>query len=148
MAVVTRTLSVPPETVFEVLSDGWLYGLWVVGTSHIRDVDNDWPAVGAKLYHAFGAWPAVIRDESEVLESDPPRRLVLAARAWPAGQARIEVTLEPEGSSGCRVSLDEFPVTGIGKVLHNPLFDSMIHRRNVETLSRLAALADRRQPRL
>ncbi len=144
MAVVTRDLPVPPEQAFAVLRDGWLYGLWVVGASHIRAVDDEWPSVGSSIHHAFGAWPLMIRDRTEVLECSPPHRLVLQARAWPAGQARIELTLEEVRAGGCRVSIDEYPVTGIGAALHNPAFEALIARRNVESLARFAALAERR----
>jgi uncharacterized protein YndB with AHSA1/START domain len=147
MAVVSRDFSVPPEVAFKVFEDGWLYALWVVGTSHIRDVDDDWPAVGSHIHHAFGAWPLVVRDQTEVIESDPPRRLVLQARAWPAGQARIELTLEPR-DGGCRLILDEYPVSGLGKALHNPLADKVLYRRNVETLNRLAPLVEHRAPQV
>ena len=144
MAVVHRDLSVPPAKVFDVLADGWLYGLWVVGASHIRAVDAGWPGVGSRIHHAFGAWPMLVRDSTEVLESDPPRRLVLQARAWPAGQARIDLTMDPVGEQGCRLGIDEYPVSGVGAVLHNPLADKLLYRRNVESLARLAALAEGR----
>lgn len=144
MAEVSRELKTTPEVAFEVLSDGWLYGLWVVGASHIRDVDDNWPQVGSKIYHAFGAWPLLVRDQSEVLENVPSRRLVLLARAWPAGQARIELTLEPLPGGGCRVTINEYPVSGIGAFVHNPLADKLLYRRNVESLARFAALAERR----
>ncbi|MDQ1633884.1 MAG: hypothetical protein QOJ32_693 [Frankiaceae bacterium] len=144
MAVVTRDLPVPPEQAFAVLADGWLYGLWVVGASHIRDVEDEWPAVGTSIHHAFGAWPVMVRDRTEVLESDPPNRLVLQARAWPAGQARIEIDIEPVRGDACRIHLTEYPVTGIGAATHNPVFDALIARRNVESLARFAALAERR----
>jgi len=136
-------MSVPPERVFAVLVDGWLYGLWVVGASHIRDVDAEWPQAGARIHHAFGSWPLLVRDQTTVLESEPPRRLVLQARAWPAGQARIEVTATPR-AGGSLVQLNEYPVSGLGARLHNPLADKLLYRRNVESLARLAALAEGR----
>ncbi|WP_324188972.1 SRPBCC family protein [Nocardia farcinica] len=42
------------ERAFAVLSDGWLYAGWVVGASHIRDVDPDWPGVGSRIHHSVG----------------------------------------------------------------------------------------------
>lgn len=39
MATVSRTVHASPEKVFAVLGDGWLYGLWVVAASRIRDVE-------------------------------------------------------------------------------------------------------------
>jgi uncharacterized protein YndB with AHSA1/START domain len=144
VAVVTRDMSVPPEKVFAVFDDGWLYGLWVVGASHIRDVEENWPEVGSKIYHAFGGWPVLVRDQTTVLEYDRPRRLVLQARAWPAGQARIELTTTPTADGGSHVELNEYPVSGIGKAVHNPAFERLLYRRNIESLARLAALAERR----
>jgi len=129
--------------VFAVLADGWLYALWVVGASHIRDVDDDWPNVGSRIHHAFGGWPMLGRDQTTVLESGSPHRLVLQARAWPAGQARIEVKATPNADGGSLVELNEYPVSGVGKAVHNPAFDKLLYRRNVEALARLAALVER-----
>lgn len=49
MTEVSETMSVDPDRVFAVLTDGWLYPLWVVGASHMRRVDADWPAVGTRI---------------------------------------------------------------------------------------------------
>ena len=54
MSTTTRSVSATPEQVWEVLADGWLYPLFVVGASRMRDVDDSWPAVGAKLHHSVG----------------------------------------------------------------------------------------------
>ena len=83
------------EDVFAVLADGWVYPVWVVGASRMRAVDDDWPEVGSRLHHSAGAWPLLIDDTSEVLAYDPPRAMVLQARGWPAGEARVEITVEP-----------------------------------------------------
>ncbi len=48
--------------------DGWIYPVWVVGASRMRDVEDGWPAPGTKLHHSFGIWPLVIDDTTEVLE--------------------------------------------------------------------------------
>ena len=140
---VTHTIQATPTEVFAVLSDGWLYSNWVVGTSHMRAVQNDWPHPGAKLFHASGVWPLVTRDETVVLTSQPPALLVLQAKGGPLGQARIELRLTAEGSA-CRVEMDETPTHGPGHWVHNPLTAAGIHRRNVEALNRLATLAERR----
>ena len=42
------------------------------------------------------------------------------------------------------MTLAEAPVGGLGKWLHNPVNEAVLARRNVETLARLAALAERR----
>src|SRR6478752_3157184 len=66
-----RHLQAAPETVWEVLSDGWLFPVWVVGASRMREVDDHWPEPGARLHHSVGAWPVLLDDETEVLESVP-----------------------------------------------------------------------------
>jgi uncharacterized protein YndB with AHSA1/START domain len=131
------------QRVFAALSDGWCYSNWVVGTSHMRAVESAWPAVGSRLFHASGAWPFVTRDETRVEECEPERRLVLRASGGPAGDARIVLDLADEGD-GCRVTMHETPVSGLGNWLHNPLSEAVLLRRNIEALARLAAVAERR----
>ena len=140
---VTHIIQATPDEVFEVLADGWLYSGWVVGTSHMRAVQTNWPAIGSKLFHASGIWPLVTRDETVVLDSQPPTLLVLQAKGGPLGQARIELRLSTQGPA-CRVEIDEEPTHGPGKWLHNPITAAGIHRRNVEALSRLATLVEHR----
>src|ERR671933_372953 len=106
MLEVTRKVDAPPERVWAVLSDGWLYPSWVVGASRMRAVSDNWPDVGARLHHSAGVWPAVVNDETIVLESEPPRRLKLQAKGWPAGEATIEVRIESDGSE-CKVTMLE-----------------------------------------
>ena len=101
-----RRLNCSPEEVFDVLNDGWSYPLWVVGASRIRDVDAGWPAPRSKLHHSFGVWPLLIDDSTEVLEIEPGKRLVLEARGWPIGKARVEITVEADGL-GSSVSISE-----------------------------------------
>jgi uncharacterized protein YndB with AHSA1/START domain len=129
--------------VFAVLADGWLYSNWVVGTSHMRAVEANWPAVGSRLHHAAGVWPAVARDESVVEELEPDRRLVLTAKGRPFGEARVVIELEASGET-TRITMTETPTAGPGKWIHNPLTEALLVRRNVEALARLAALAERR----
>jgi uncharacterized protein YndB with AHSA1/START domain len=143
MATTSRVIDADPDTVFGVLANGWTYGQWVVGTSHVRAVDPHWPEAGSQLFHAVGVWPLVVRDRSEVQECQPGRRLRLIAHGWPLGAAEVDLTLEVEGS-GTRVTMREELVGGPGLALRNPLGDAFIDRRNVETLERLAAIAEGR----
>lgn len=53
----TTVINASTDDVWSVLSDGWLYPLWVVGASRMRDVDEDWPAVGSRIHHSVGVWP-------------------------------------------------------------------------------------------
>ena len=80
---VTRTVEVAPEHVFAVLADGWSYAGWVVGNSHVREVDPHWPAVGAKIHHSAGLWPLQVKDWTEVTAMTPDRMIDLRARVWP-----------------------------------------------------------------
>ena len=146
MATTSCTASCPPSAVFDVFADGWLYASWVVGASRIRDVEAAWPAVGAKIHHSFGIWPALINDSTSVLEWDPPRRMVLKARGWPMGSAKVVVEVEPT-AEGSRITLHEDAIEGPGTLVPKPVRDAMIHVRNVETLRRLSFMAEgRRRP--
>ncbi len=145
MKEVSRRIDATPQEIWSVLADGWLYTGWVVGASHIRAVDDTWPAVGSKLHHAVGAWPVQIKDSTSVLESEPNRHLVLQARGWPAGEAKVELTLEPDGVNTL-VRIGETPTNGPGKWLNNPLQQKLLEARNREALSRLEALAVGRSP--
>ena len=143
MAKNTGYVNATRHDVFDVLTDGWQYSNWVVGTSHIRAVEAGWPAVGSRLFHAAGAWPLVTRDESVVEELEPDRKLVLTAKGRPMGEALVSIELADEGA-GCQVTMHETPSAGPGKWLHNPLSEAVLVRRNTESLARLAALVERR----
>jgi hypothetical protein len=143
MSVNVREMSCSPDDVFAVLADGWVFPTWVVGASRMRDVDAEWPAVGSKLHHSFGVWPAVIDDETTVLEWDPPRLFVIQPAGWPLGEARVTVEVKPRGS-GCVVRITEKAVKGPGSLIPSGLLDVGLHIRNVETLRRLAYIAEGR----
>jgi uncharacterized protein YndB with AHSA1/START domain len=141
VAVVARMIDAPPADVFAVLGNGWYYSNWVVGTSHMRAVEADWPAVGSRLHHASGAWPLVTRDETVVEVMVPDRTLVLLARGRPFGEARVMLELRADGA-GTQVTMTETPVSGPGKWLHNPATEHLLRARNVEALARLAAICE------
>ena len=139
----SRIMSVEPAAVWRVLSDGWLYPLFVVGASRMREVDAGWPAPGTRLHHSVGVWPLLLDDETEVLASEPNRRLVLRAHAWPAGAAHVNFVLEPH-SEGAEVTLEEDAQSGPALLVPKPARDLQLAWRNVETLRRLAFIAERR----
>jgi hypothetical protein len=141
MSVNSRAIKATPEAVFAVLANGWLFPVWVVGASRMRRVDEAWPSVGAKIHHSVGVWPAVINDSTSVLEWDPPRRAVLQARLWPVGEATVALDVKPT-EEGCEVTITEKPSSGPFAMMPRPLADSAIKVRNVETLRRLAYLAE------
>jgi Polyketide cyclase / dehydrase and lipid transport len=140
---VQRRFNCSPDRVFAVLHDGWIYPVWVVGASRMRDVDEGWPAPGTKLHHSFGVWPLVIDDTTEVMEFQPGKRLVLEARGWPVGKARVDITVEPDGD-GSLVSIAEDVTDGPAKLVPEPVRVVGIDARNRETLRRLAYLAESR----
>ena len=143
-AVVSRIVKAPPDAVWSVLADGWLYATWVVGASRIREVDLGWPRVGSRIHHSVGVWPAMLDDTTHVLARREGTELVLKARAWPAGEARIRITLTAERANHTSVSIVEDATGGPGRLVPRPLRQALIGPRNVETLRRLAWLAEGR----
>ena len=146
MATNTRTLKATPDAVWSVLADGWLYPLWVVGASRMREVDDEWPAVGSKLHHSLGTWPILVNDITEVTDATPGALLSLTAHARPTGTAAVTIRLEPVGTD-TRVVIEEDMVSGPASWVPAPLRHLSLSWRNVETLRRLAYLAERRAMR-
>lgn len=143
MAENTRLMHATPEQVWDVLSDGWLYPVWVVGAARMREVDDSWPSVGSKLHHSVGPWPLLIDDNTEVVDAAPGRSITLQARAWPLGEARVTITLEPVGVE-TEVRIEEEPTSGPGVLIPPPVKGLSLKWRNRETLRRLAHIAERR----
>jgi uncharacterized protein YndB with AHSA1/START domain len=143
VSVNEKIMNASPDRVWEVLSDGWLYPLWVVGASRMRDVDESWPQVGSRLHHSVGVWPGLINDNTEVLDAEPGRRIRLRAKGWPMGEAEVVVELEPT-DGGTLVRIIEKPVKGPGVLVPPPLVDPMLKWRNVEALRRLAYIVEGR----
>jgi uncharacterized protein YndB with AHSA1/START domain len=128
----------PPEAVWEVLGDPRLYANWVVGASTTRAVEGAWPEAGATLHHSQ---MMLIHDTTTVLTSEPPRRLVLEARARPLLVATVDVQLEPE-VGGTRIVLDEEPTGGLMAAFPRAVTDPLIGVRNQEAVRRLKRLAE------
>jgi hypothetical protein len=144
MSTNVRVMRCSPEDVFRVLDDGWLFVAWVVGTSRMRDVDEEWPAVGSQLQHSFGAWPLVINDTTTVLEYRSPRHILLQPKGWPIGEARVSLDVRPH-RKGCIVRMREFPVTGPARFIPARILNVILHIRNIEALRRLSYLAEKRE---
>lgn len=146
MAINTRDVEATPDQVWEVLADGWLYPLWVVGATRMREVDATWPAVGSRLHHSVGTWPVVLDDETRSEECVPGRLLRLRAKAWPGGEAEVVLTIEPRGEHST-VRIEEWTVSGPGSLLPRPLETPLMKWRNRETLRRLAFVVEGRAGR-
>jgi uncharacterized protein YndB with AHSA1/START domain len=140
MVEVVRHMPVPPERVFAVLADGWTYPLWVVGATHMREVDEHWPRPGARLHHSVGAWPLMLSDVTEVIAVVPERRLELEAYARPLGGARIVIELRAR-DGGTEVSMNEWLGRGVGRLVPGVVQQLMLRPRNIESLQRLEAIA-------
>lgn len=141
MARNTRVFHCSPESVFAVFANGWLFPGWVVGSSRMRSVDRDWPHIGSKLHHSFGIWPVVIDDETTVLEWRPSHRFIIQAAGWPMGEARVRLEIEPH-ARGCKVRIHETAVKGPATLIPKPLLHGFVWVRNIETLRRLAHMAE------
>jgi hypothetical protein len=136
-----------PGAVFETLLDPGSYGAWVVGSKEIRDADPAWPAPGAAFHHTVGIGPLINRDRTVIRTLEPPRRLVLEACAWPAGTARVELTVTARGD-GTRVELAEHPLRGPGRLVPRLLADPVTYARNAVALCRLKILVESRSAAL
>ncbi|MEE2033086.1 SRPBCC family protein [Rhodococcus chondri] len=144
--VAQKETAASPRQVWDALSDGWCYANWVVGASRIRNVDEAWPAVGSRIHHSVGLWPALLDDYTEVLSMTPERELVLRARAWIFGQAEIRLTLEPTTTGGCAMTMSEHVVAGVPSMLPDLVQEEVVLPRNRECLRRLALISERAIP--
>ena len=121
MSTTTRIVHATPDEVWKVLADGWLYPLWVVGASRMREVDDTWPAVGSKLHHSVGAWPLLLDDNTEVTAVEPPAsrcRCAPAPGRW--ARRRCTSTCSPVGTD-TEVRIEEDAVSGPGTLAPKPL---------------------------
>lgn len=144
MARIDTRTSASAQDVWDVLMDPDSYGHWVVGSSHIRAVDPEWPAPGSRFHHTVGKWPFALSDHTTAMVVEPPRRLVLKAKARPLGTARVELVLRPEGD-GTHVTMIEGPGDRLSRLLFgNPLSQRLLRVRNEESLRRLRRLAEER----
>jgi len=143
MSTVSRTVRANRNRVWEVLADGWTYPLFVVGASRMRAVDDGWPEVGSRIHHSVGMWPALIDDYTEVKDMAPADRLLLRARGWPIGEATVEFRLSDKGPD-TQVEIEEIVSAGPGRFIPPPLKGLSLAWRNVETLRRLAFVAELR----
>lgn len=130
-----------PAQVWAVLSDGHRYAEWVQGTKEIRAVDADWPAEGAALHYTAGVGPVTKDGETTVLLSQSLGRLELEVHAWPGGTVRVNIVIEPSGA-GSIVTLEEHPLRGPARWLHNPITRLGFRARNSVMIRDLIRLAE------
>ncbi|MDX8147309.1 SRPBCC family protein [Lentzea sp. BCCO 10_0061] len=142
MMKTVHVVGTSPDNVFAVLADGWSYAGWVVGNSHIRDVDEGWPSVGTRIHHSAGAWPTQIEDTTTVLAVEPGRLLELEAHLWVLGTAKVRISLSPlHNGTGTQVTMEEEVVGGPASLVPGVLQGVLFGPRNKESLARLGDLA-------
>jgi uncharacterized protein YndB with AHSA1/START domain len=140
-------IDTPLDDVFRIITTPRTYPGWLRGAHRIRDVDDDWPAVGSAFHHVVGIPPFVLADETRVAAIEAPGRLELKAKARPTGVAHVRFRLTPLGERRTRVELDEVLESGParwlwdlgGRVVMAPL----LRIRNRSSLQRLKDLAER-----
>ena len=134
------------EEVYKVLADARCYPRWVVGARRIRGVDGNFPEPGSRFHHAIGFGPLELKDHTEVVETEPGRRMVLSARARPATVASIDLRLEPRGPDGDATTVVMFEDTerGPARLLPKPVLEALLGFRNAWSLTRLKRLVEQR----
>lgn len=134
MTVTEQRFDVSQVALFAVLAEPETYPHWLVGAKGIREVDDEWPAVGSSFKHVVGFGPLVIPDRTTVREIEAPLTLELLVRARPLLEAVVRFEVEDLGS-GCRLRMTETPA-GIYKFI-SPLAQPLIRARNERSLRRL-----------
>jgi uncharacterized protein YndB with AHSA1/START domain len=141
MATTHTQIAASPDEVFAALANPDNYGDWVVGSDTIRDADPAWPKVGSRFHHRVGFGLLKLNDHTEVLEVQPPHRLVMHARARPLGTAKVTMLLtERDGHTD--VTMIEVAGDRFSRLAFNRLTDPLIHLRNVEALRRLRRIVE------
>jgi uncharacterized protein YndB with AHSA1/START domain len=141
MATARTFIHAAPEDIFNVLSNPETYEYWVVGCQQIRDADDAFPEPGSSFEHRIGIGPLRLQDITTVVESTPPRRLVLRTKAWPLGETLVELRMQPR-RDGTEVEMRQQPSAGPIAKLDNPLQQMFTSIRDRECLRRLRRLAE------
>lgn len=137
----SRECNATPAQVWAILEDGYRYAEWVHGTKEIRAVDEGWPAVGTSLHFTAGIGPFTYEDKTTTRACAPQTELELEAHAWPAGTVRIGLRVSPT-RHGSLITMDEHPLRGPARWLHNPLTAIGFRFRVSLILRDLARLAE------
>ena len=144
VVTVRRTTTAGTDAVWAVLADGWQLPSWVVGAARVSAVDPTWPAVGARLRYGIGGWPLVLPGSASVTASTLMQELALHGRTPFGGvDVRVRITDAP---TGCVLEITEDVVSGPAHLVPARVRAAAIGARNVETLRRLALLAEAPAP--
>lgn len=143
MVTTRTTIDAPPSAVWATLLDPWTYEVWVRGAKQIRDVDPEWPAVGARFHHIVGVGPVGTADVTRIVRLDPERLLELDAHAWPLGRNAVVLELVEEDGRTV-VTMHETPTHGPAAALDNPLQQAALRLRNASSLQKLKKVVEQR----
>ncbi len=138
----TQKSTATPAQVWAVLSDGYRYVDWVHGTKEIRDVDEGWPAEDTSIHFTVGKGPFTHKDRTTSRGCVEGQKLELEAHAWPIGSARIGLRISPSPEGGSIVTMNEHPLRGPARWLHNPLTALGFRARVTLMLKDLVRLAE------
>jgi uncharacterized protein YndB with AHSA1/START domain len=132
---------VPPERVFQVLSDRRCYGDWVVGTEATMEGEGDWPMPGSTLRYTT-AGPIRLSNRTVVRAASPPHRLELRAKAGRMPDIDITIDVLKE-ARGTRIRMHERPANSVINILAGPVGHYALSRRNQTALQRLRQIAEK-----
>lgn len=141
MARNETTIAVPPERMWELLSDPYAYPRWVVGADRTVEADAAWPAPGSRFRVRLAIG---LHDYTESRAVSAGKRIELDAGGI-LGPARVQIEIGPDGG-GTRVTMVEDPAGKIAPLRFLPPVQLAIKARNVESLRRLRNLAEARNP--
>ncbi|MDQ0815028.1 uncharacterized protein YndB with AHSA1/START domain [Streptomyces sp. B3I7] len=141
MAVRHRLIETAPENVWSVLADGTRYADWVVGTSSSTPVRGDWPELDSAIGYEVRLGPLTFHNETVVRRCVEGSVLELEAHAGPLGTARIAIELRSWGEYTL-VIVDEHPLRGAGRAVHNMAVETVIQLRHRAMLARLAKVCE------
>ena len=133
------SVSATPDEVFAVLSDPYKYPEWVLGTTEVVAADGSWPKTGSSFDYRAGPPPLVWSGTTEVVDVDPPRRLVLQT-TLPIGGVHIDIEIHP-AEEGSTIFITEHATV---PSLRHPL-EPGFHLRNTFTLPSLKAHVEGRE---
>jgi uncharacterized protein YndB with AHSA1/START domain len=137
-------IPLPLDDAFDLVCDPHTYPRWLVGAQEIRDVDDDWPAIGSAFRHRIGVGPFQIPGSTTIRAYEAPHVLSLAAGMGPFGEARVDFVLTALDAVSTEVVVSEAPTRGLARVgwlVSRPLIFGLLWGRNAVSLHSLADLA-------
>src|SRR5699024_2354649 len=130
MSVTRRVVNHSVSAVFDLFTIAQGYPHWVVGAKAFRGVDEDWPQPGSTFQHRVGIGPLAINDYTRLVAIQPPQKVMLEVRAWPAGRAVAQLTLRAVDEQRTEITMDERPSSGPAVAVDSPPFRLLTRLRN------------------